>query len=82
MVDEKQILTELTEILRDVFMRDDLVVSPATTADDVPGWDSFKQIEIILAVEGHYCIRLHTRDLDQLGSLGALVRAVKAKLSR
>ena len=46
MVDEKQILIELTEILRDVFMRDDLVVSPATTADDVPGWDSFKQIEI------------------------------------
>lgn len=82
MADEAAILGDLNEIMRDVFMRDDLAVTATTTAKDVAGWDSFKQIEIIMAVEEHYGIKLHTRDLDQLASVGDLVRVVKSKLEQ
>jgi acyl carrier protein len=81
MADETAILGELNEIMRDVFMRDDITVTPETTAKDVAGWDSFKQIEIVMAVEEHYGVKLHTRDLDQLASVGDLVRTVSAKLN-
>jgi acyl carrier protein len=72
----------LTEIFRDVFGRDDLTLTPALTARDVHGWDSFKHIEIMIAVESRYGIKLHARDLDNLHSVGDLARIVVGKTAR
>ena len=69
----------LTEIFQDVFMRDEMRLSPELTAKDVPGWDSFKQIEIIIAIEERYNIKFHTRELDSLNNVGDLARTVAAK---
>ena len=68
----------LTEIFRDVFMRD-VALRPELTAKDVPGWDSFKQIEIIVALEERYNIKFHTRELDSLHNVGDLARVLAAK---
>ena len=68
----------LTEIFRDAFQHD-VPLRPELTARDVAGWDSFKQIEIIMAVEERFAIRLTTRELDSLHSVGDLVRVVIAK---
>ena len=76
---ESDVYRQLTDIFRDVFMRDDLELKPELTAKDVPGWDSFKQIEIILGVEEKYGIKFHTRDLDALHNVGDLARTVLTK---
>lgn len=76
---ETELYEQLTDIFRDVFMRDDMELTPELTAKDVPGWDSFKQIEIIIAVEEKYGIKFHTRDLDGLHDVGDLARTVLAK---
>jgi acyl carrier protein len=76
-----EIYTSLTEIFRDVFMRDDMVITPALTAKDVPGWDSFKQIEIIIAVEEKYRIKFHTKELDSLNNVGDVANFIEAKLN-
>jgi acyl carrier protein len=76
---EPEIYTALTEIFHDVFMRDDLVLTPTLTAKDVAGWDSFKQIEIVIATEEKFGIKLHTRELDRLQNVGDLVSVVLAK---
>ena len=76
---EPQVYAELTEIFRDVFMRDDLVLRPELTAKDVQGWDSFKQIDIILAVEEKYRIKFNTRELDSLHNVEDLVRVITGK---
>ena len=70
----------LTEIFRDVFMRD-VALRPELTAKDVPGWDSFKQIEIIVALEEKYAIKFHTRELDSLHNVGDLVRVLAGKMT-
>ena len=77
---EAEIYAALEEIFHDVFLRDDIKLAPQTTAKDVAGWDSFKQIEIILAVEGQYHIKFNTRELDSLLSVGDLVRAIASKV--
>ena len=76
---EAEIYGDLTEIFHDVFMRDDIVLSPALTAKEVQGWDSFKQIEIIMACEEKWGIKFNTRELDSLRNVGDLVRVVAAK---
>jgi acyl carrier protein len=77
---EADIYATLTEIFRDVFLQNDLTITPEMTAKDVTGWDSFKQIEIILAVESQYDIKFNTKELDSLQSAGDLARIIAAKV--
>jgi acyl carrier protein len=79
---EDEIYAGLTEIFQDVFRREDLVLTPALTAKDVPGWDSFKQIEIMIAVEEKYGLRFRTRELESLRNVGDLAQAVLTKTAR
>ena len=76
---EAEIYAALDEIFRDVFLRDDIKLTPELSANDLAGWDSFKQIDIILAVEGRYGIKFNTRELDSLHNVGDLVRVIAAK---
>jgi acyl carrier protein len=79
MATEGEIYPALTTIFHDVFLRDDLTLCAETNAKDVVGWDSFKQIEIIIAVEEHFGIKFRTRDMDSLNNVGDLVRLIASK---
>jgi acyl carrier protein len=76
---EAEIYAALDAIFRDVFLRDDIELRPELSAKDVPGWDSFKQIDIILAIEAKYHVKFSTRELDSLNNVGDLVRVVGTK---
>ena len=76
---EGEIYAALDEIFRDVFLRDDITLTPELSAKDVAGWDSFKQIDIILAIEARYSIKFNTRELDSLHNVGDLARTIAAK---
>jgi len=70
----------LTEIFRDLFLRDDLIATPELTAQDVAGWDSFRHIEIMMAAEERWAIKFSTRELDGLRSVGDLARVIGEKI--
>jgi acyl carrier protein len=79
MSDQSAIYAALTEIFNDVFMTDDMKLTPALTAKDVIGWDSFKQIEIMVSVEERFGIKLNTREIDGLKSVGDLADVIEKK---
>lgn len=79
MANEADIYGALTEIFHDVFMRDDLKLTPELTAKQVQGWDSFKQIEIIMACEEKWGIKFNTRELDSLRCVGDLAGLIGTK---
>jgi acyl carrier protein len=76
---QEAIYAALTEIFNDVFMRDDMQLTPTLTARDVPGWDSFKQIEIMVSVEERFAIKLNTREIDSMKCVGDLAAVIAAK---
>jgi acyl carrier protein len=76
---EPEIYQALTTIFHDVFLRDDLVLDPGLSAKDVEDWDSFKQIEIIIAVEQQFGIKFRTREMDSLNNVGDLVHLIAGK---
>jgi acyl carrier protein len=76
---QADIYEALTEIFNDVFMRDDMALTPALSAKDVQGWDSFKQIEIIISVEERFGIKLNTREIDSLKNVGDLANVIAGK---
>ena len=78
----ERVFAGLTEIFRDVFEREDLVVKPTDTAADIKGWDSLKQVEIIIAVQEQFGVKLSSREVDTLANVGDLAMAIDRRLQR
>jgi acyl carrier protein len=76
-----EIYAQLTDILRDVFDNDKLVATPEMKASDVPEWDSFNHINLIVAVEARFRIKFKTAELESLRNVGHLVEIIEKKLN-
>jgi acyl carrier protein len=74
------IYEQLTELFRDLFANDDIVLGPETTAKDVEGWDSFNHISVLVAVETRFGIKMSTREIDKIANIGDLVQLIESKL--
>jgi acyl carrier protein len=74
---DEEIYEQLTEIIRDVLMNFDLVLRPDLTANEVDGWNSYKMIEIVLAVESHFGMKVKSKELDDLDNVGDLVALIR-----
>jgi len=78
----EQILAELTEIFRGVFDDDELQITPATTAADIPTWDSLNHINIVVATEMRFQIKFQTSEIEELKNVGELVELIAAKTGK
>jgi len=82
----EHIQSELETVFRRVFDDDELVVSEATTATNVDGWDSMAHVNLIIAVEKQFGISFSGADLASMrGSgqtVGHLIVLIAAKTSR
>jgi len=67
------VLQSINAIVSDILRLPDLVMEEATTAGDVPGWDSLTHIQIIIEIERHYGIRFTSTEVAQLENAGSLV---------
>ena len=70
---KKVILNELD--LSDFDLKDE------TTANQVPGWDSFNHINVILAVEKEYKIHFKGLEILRVKNIGELQKLIDSKMS-
>jgi acyl carrier protein len=75
-------MAKVTEILQDIFENPDMQVTPETTADMVPGWDSMAQVKLLLTVEEEFSIHFSSREMDQLRNVGDLINAIAGQLGK
>jgi acyl carrier protein len=75
-----QIYAQLTELFRDLFDDDSIVLTPETTAADIPGWDSFNHINLMVACEARFGIKFNTAEIESLHNVGHLVQVIASKL--
>lgn len=71
---------QLTEIFREVFDDDTIVLTPETTAADIREWDSANHVNLIVSVESRLKIKFKTFELESLHNVGNLVAMIEAKL--
>ena len=74
------IYPKLTEILRNVFGDETLVATPTLSAKDIQGWDSLRNIRLMLTIERTYGIRFSASEIGKLQNVGDLAQLVQAKL--
>jgi acyl carrier protein len=80
-MNEQDVMGTLTQVFRDVFDDDDIVLSPSTTAQDVEGWDSQEHVNLVVAAEMRFGIRFRTAELESLHTVGEFARLIHAKLA-
>ena len=78
---QDEIYRNLTRLFRDVFDDDALCLTPATTAADVPEWDSFNHVTMIVGVESHFGVKFQTAELESMNSVGHLAEVIQQKLA-
>jgi acyl carrier protein len=78
---QQDIYTQLTGIFHDLFDDDTIVLNPGLTAADVPEWDSFNHINLIVAIEARFGIKFQTAELESMQTVGHLADLVQSKLA-
>ena len=75
-----KLLKKLEEIFRDVFDNEDLVISNATTADDIEEWDSLMHIHLMIAIEKEFNVTFNTSEVIALLNVGEFVDSLNGKI--
>ena len=81
-MEDQEILNQLHTIISGVIRKKDLVLTPATVAADVPGWDSLTHMIIIDSIEKHFKVKFKLNEIMNFKNLGDVINTVKAKLAK
>jgi acyl carrier protein len=78
-MEESLLRSRITETFRDVLNSPTLELKDEMTAHEVKGWDSISHIDLIVALEGRFKIRLTTGEVSKLKNVGDLVALIRKK---
>jgi acyl carrier protein len=78
-MDRAAILAKLAEVFEDVMDTDGVVLTEATTGDDVEEWDSLSHVRLMVSVERAFGLRFTTAEISDFETLGDIVTAIAAK---
>jgi acyl carrier protein len=70
----------LEQVFRQVFGAPNLRLRPDMTPTDIDGWDSLAHVNLIVAVEQHFKIKLDGKELRKLRTVGDLGQIIDGKL--
>jgi acyl carrier protein len=73
------ILPKIESVFRDVFDDPALNITSSTTADNVPGWDSFANINLIFAIEREFKIKFALGEIQELKNVGEMAELIAKK---
>jgi acyl carrier protein len=78
---ERMIKHDLKRVILDELGLEDWQINDETTAAEVPGWDSLRHSNVILAVEKAFGVRFSNVEVLKLNSIGDLQRLLDSKLA-
>ena len=76
-----EIHQKLTSVFRDVFDDPTLEITDATTAKDVPAWDSLAHITLIVSVEKAFATSFSTKDVKALANVGDFIDLIARRVA-
>lgn len=78
---QAEILERLKKIIGQVVGNEPININLDSTANDVPGWDSFNHINIIMGAEMEFGIRFNVAELEGLKNIGSFVALIEKRLA-
>ncbi|MBO5104726.1 MAG: acyl carrier protein [Ruminococcus sp.] len=78
-MNKNEIVKRLTEVFRDVFDDDSIVITDKTTANDIDDWDSIEHINLIGAVESEFGMRFKMREVSGMKNVGEMIDIISQR---
>lgn len=78
-MERKEIFEKITEIFRDVFGDNNLVINNEMTAADVENWDSLTHMIMISKVEEEFGVKFKLKELNKLKQVGDIISILEEK---
>ncbi len=72
----EQAMARLTEVFRNVFDDDEIVLTADTSAKDIEDWDSLEHINLIAAVEKEFKMRFTVKEVSGMKNVGEMAQIV------
>jgi acyl carrier protein len=80
-MNETAILDRLTEVLRETLDEPEIELKRETTAEDLEDWDSVSNIQLMVAVEQAFGLKLRTGEIAGLRNVGELADVITVRLA-
>ena len=68
-----EIMEKVTDIFHEVFDDDSIVLTDATTADDIEDWDSLTHITLITEIEDAFDFKFDMGDVLGMANVGEMI---------
>ena len=75
-MERSEVFEKVTEICRDVFEDENLVIAEETTAADVKGWDSLTHLSLIDEIEVAFDVAFTLDEVTGSKNVGELIDAL------
>lgn len=72
----EEVYERLHSVFWDEFDDESIHIDDETTSADISGWDSFEHINLIVAVEKEFGIRISMKDAQQMKNVGEMVEII------
>lgn len=73
-------LSTLQVVFREVFEDDDITITRATTAAQIPAWDSVMHVTLMMAAERAFKLRFKSGEVTGLKNVGELIDLIDRRL--
>lgn len=73
-------LAKLTDVFSTIFNIPDIELTDEMTAADVPGWDSFNHVNLIVTIEIEFDVQFATEEISGLKNVGEMIAMLDSKL--
>lgn len=70
----------LTDVFREVFDDETIILNDEMTADDVDAWDSMSYVNLIIAIEIAFGIEFNQSEILKFSNVGDLKLSISSKL--
>jgi len=81
-MDSTAIIKDIQPIFRDVLDIPDLQLTRQSNASNVEGWDSLAHVNLVMAIEKRYKIKIALGELQDLKNVGEMADLIQKKLAK
>ena len=80
-MDENKVMKKLSNIFKDVFDDDKLIINSNSSSSNVMGWDSLNHIYLVVAIEKEFDINFTTELIMSWENVGAMATYIAENVS-
>ena len=78
-MERKELLKQVNDVFIDVLDNEVVLLNETTQASDIEEWDSLTHIQLVVALEKYFKIRLTSKEIQSWNNVGEMMDCIQKK---